>query len=103
MKKNKKIKFLSLAITLIACLDSVSETIEVPAREKSLKSLPIPKTSVNKNIVEHKINGRIDSIEIRPIIGQPYYLIDNDDNLRKGTNQTGNQNEILSNWRLLQW
>ena len=60
-------------------------------------------TKINKSIIEHKINGRIDSIEIKPIIGQTYYLIDNDDRLRKGANQSREQNEILSNWRLLKW
>ena len=103
MKVKKKIRILSLASFIIISANSVSNTIEVPERKESDSSLTALDTKANNVIVEHRINGRIDSIEIKPIIGQPYYLIDNDDRLRKGTSQSRGRNEILSNWRLLQW
>ena len=101
MKVKRQIRLL----LLLACISSdlVSSTIEVPDRHGSDSSPVISESKVNKSIIEHKINGRIDSIEIKPIIGQTYYLIDNDDRLRKGANQSREQNEILSNWRLLKW
>ena len=103
MKVKRKIRILLLASFIIISANSVSNTIEVPERKESDSSLTALDTKANNVIVEHRINGRIDSIEIKPIIGQPYYLLDNDDRLRKGTSQSRGRNEILSNWRLLQW
>ena len=101
MKVKKQIRLL----LFLACIstDLVSNTIEVPDRNGSDSSPVISESKVNKSIIEHKINGRIDSIEIKPIFGQTYYLIDKDDRLRKGVNQSRGQNEILSNWRLFKW
>ena len=103
MKAKRKIRILLLAYLIIISANSLSNTIEVPERSESNQSSTNPGTKTNKIIVEHRINGRIDSIEIKPLIGQPYYLIDSDDRLRKGSNQSRGQNEILSNWRLLEW
>ena len=103
MKAKKEIRILLLASFIITSSDSISGTIEVPDRKESDISVTISEKKTNKIIVEHRINGRIDSIEIKPTFGQPYYLIDNDDRLRKGASQSRGQNEILSNWRLLQW
>ena len=102
MKVKRQIRLLLLSACLSISTDLISSNIEVPDRYGS-DSPVISKSKVNGAIVEHKINGRIDSIEIKPIIGQTYYLIDNDDRLRKGANQSREQNEILSNWRLLKW
>ena len=88
---------------IIISVGSLSNTIEVPDRKDSNVPSTVSETKINQMIVEHKINGRIDSIEIKPIIGRAYYLIDNDDRLRKGVNQSRGQDEILSNWRLFQW
>ena len=103
MKKITKLSVLLLVVASITCIDSVSDTIEVPTREKSQKTLSTPQRKVFENVIEHKINGRIDTIEIKPIIGHSYYLIENDNNLRKGKNHTRSQNDTLSNWRILQW
>lgn len=103
MKVKRQIRLLLLVVCIIIGTDSISNTFEVPDRNESNSSLVVSESKVNQAIVEHKINGRIDSIEIKPIIGQSYYLIDNDNRLRKGANQSRGQNEILSNWRLFKW
>ena len=103
MKVKREIRILLLASFIIISADLVSNTIEVPERKESDSSLTDSDTKTTNVIIEHRINGRIDSIEIKPIMGQPYYLIGNDDRLRKGTSQSRGPNEILSNWRLLQW
>ena len=103
MKVKRQIRLLLLVACVIISTGSVSNTFEVPDRNESDSSLVLSESEVNQSIVEHKVNGRIDSIEIKPIIGQSYYLIDNDDRLRKGASQSRTQSEILSNWRLLKW
>ena len=103
MKVNKKVHVLVLIIIIANCLDCFSNTIEVPAREHGKKRKVFSDTRNALNITEHKTNGRIDSIEIRPAVGRPYYLIDNDDTLRQGIKQSREQKTVLSNWRLLQW
>ena len=103
MKVKRQIRLLLLSACISISADLISDTIEVPDRYGSDSSPVISESEVNGAIVEHKTNGRIDSIEIKPIIGQTYYLIDNDDKLRKGVNQSRGPNEILSNWRLFKW
>ena len=103
MKVKIKIRVLLFLFCVIISAGSVSNIIEVPDRKDSNVSSNVPETKFNQMIVEHKINGRIDSIEIKPIMGRSYYLIDNDDRLRKGVNQSRGRDEILSNWRLFQW
>ena len=92
MKVKRQIRLLLL---LSACISircgSYIRYYSVPDRHGSDSSPVISESEVNGAIVEHKTNGRIDSIEIKPIIGQTYYLIDNDDKLRKGVNQSRDQ------------
>ena len=103
MKVKRKIRVILFVFCIIISVGSLSNTIEVPDRTDSHVSSTVSEIKINQMIVEHKINGRIDSIEIKPIIGRAYFLIDNDDRLRKGVNQSRGQDEILSNWRLFQW
>ena len=103
MKVNKKIHVLVLIITIANYLNCFSDTIEVPAREHGKKQKVFSDTRNAPKVTEHKTNGRIDSIEIRPTVGRAYYLIDNDDTLRQGIKNSREQKPILSNWRLLQW
>ena len=60
-------------------LQSVPESPDIPPRVKSGETLE-PEVTIRRDaketVTEYRINGRLHSIKVEPVVGPPYWLVD---------------------------
>ncbi len=99
--------FLSVGTPIIAGdtepeLKDVPEPPDIPPTVESGEPIEPEVTIIKKQdatVYEHRINGRLYMVKIVPLIGKPYYLVDQDGD---GSLET-RVNDIYSNINVPQW
>ena len=83
-------------------LKDVPEPPDIPPAIESGEPIEPEVTIIKKQdatVYEHRINGRLYMVKIVPLIGKPYYLVDQDGD---GSLET-RVNDIYSNINIPQW
>ncbi|HEY5702522.1 MAG TPA: DUF2782 domain-containing protein [Gammaproteobacteria bacterium] len=83
-------------------LKDVPEPPDIPPAIESGEPIEPEVTIIKKQdatVYEHRINGRLYMVKIVPLIGKPYYLVDQDGD---GSLET-RVNDIYSNINVPQW
>ena len=103
-------------LCVIVCLSDIakSETIEVPENAENFYSEEFSEDNLQPEITiirkknsvheEYRINGRLYMVKVTPVIGPPYFYVDqNGDGLLDDRTSLGNQADLVPQWVIFSW
>ena len=95
---------LALAIVPLAAVSAEQSGSEVPPMDQTMEPEIVITPKEQGRIKEYRVNGQLYMIEIVPVKGAPYYLIDNDgDGLLESRQNHLEPALVVPRWTLLRW
>ena len=99
-----KIKYFALLAAIALPVSAADQSTAPLPAEDSMEPEVVISPSKDEQIREYRVNGQLYMIEITPIKGPVYYLVDMDGDGLLDTRQGGTENElVIPRWTLLKW